>query len=288
MMWLATLLTMLIRWAAVGKPHYESMEANQHIAYISDVGAQGLKPFFITGSAITIVFFDLGFLAERWLRHNGRLARNKGRLDKSLSVLAIIFSILGGAGLILLSIFDTLRHNHQHNGFLVMFMGGYLLSAVCVCLEYLRLGIHYRRDHRILAISFWIKLVFIVVELALAIAFGVTGRGGRRNQAAVLEWVVAYIFTFYILSFVLDLFPAVRTRSHIPQGHRIAMSQAPSAAYPASQGYQPDIEYEQPLTTDSMGENANTYRGQVVSGGKTRFWPGRGKNKTKPPGSQHF
>lgn len=90
--------------------------------YISDVGAQGLKPLFITGCVITSVFFDLGFLSERWLRHRRRLLQNKGKLDKWLSVLAIIFSIFGAVGLILLSIFDTLRHPHQHNGFLVLFM----------------------------------------------------------------------------------------------------------------------------------------------------------------------
>lgn len=34
------------------------------------------------------------------------------------------------------------------------------------------------------------------------------------NPAAVLEWVIAFIFTGYILSFVLDLLPAISTRHH--------------------------------------------------------------------------
>ncbi|EER24744.1 hypothetical protein CPC735_000880 [Coccidioides posadasii C735 delta SOWgp] len=270
-MWLATILTLLIVWSADGYPIYSSMEPGQTIAYISDVAAHGLKPLFITGCAITGVFFDLGFVSERWLRHNGRLLRNKGRLDKGLSTLAIIFSICGAVGLILLSIFDTLRYRHQHNGFLVLFMGGYLLSAVFVCLEYLRLGIHYR-EHRILTISFWIKLIFIIVELALAIAFGVTGRGrGRKNQAAVIEWVIAFIFTFYVFSFVIDLAPAVRTRRHIPQGQRFP--EMVSVSYPAGQQDQLDIAYEQPLTTDSMGDMANRHRGFVINDGGPSNWP---------------
>lgn len=48
--------------------------------------------------------------------------------------------------------------------------------------------------------------------MCLAIAFGVCNFKKASNAAAVLEWAVAFIFTFYILSFYVDLFPAVRTR----------------------------------------------------------------------------
>ncbi|KAK2750290.1 hypothetical protein FQN55_002437 [Onygenales sp. PD_40] len=263
------LLTMLIRWGAVeGRPIYPSMEPGQTIAYISDIGAAGLKPLFITGCAITAVFFNLSFLSERWLRHSGQLARNKGRADRNLAIISIVFAIAGGAGLILLSIFDTVNFPHQHNGCLVLFIGGYIVSAVFVCAEYQRLGIHYR-EHRILAASFWIKLMFIFVELALAIAFGVLGRRrGKRNQAAVVEWVIAYIFTFYVLSFIVDILPSVRTRTHIPQGKRVTQISTTSPL--TATGYSPqsprhsETYYEQPLTTDSMGDAANTYRGYVV------------------------
>jgi hypothetical protein len=170
---------------------------------------------------------------------------------------------------------------------------GYLISAIFICLEYLRLGVVYRRLHIVLFVSFWIKLGFIVTEVALAIGFGVLTKHTRRqNSAAVLEWgksrmlearglvismliascpVIALIFTFYILSFVIDLLPAVRTRRHVPQGEKaIQMTNAtPSSTTgtgaPAV-GRQQDVAYEQPLTTDSMGENANTYRGLVVNG----------------------
>jgi hypothetical protein len=47
--------------------------------------------------------------------------------------------------------------------------GGYIISAIFICWEYQRLGIHYRQ-HRILRISFWIKLFFILFEVALAIS----------------------------------------------------------------------------------------------------------------------
>ena len=91
-------------------------------SYISDVGAQRLKPLFIAMSAVTIVTFDLGFILERYLRHTGRLTRNTSTWQRICSFISIIAAIAGGAGLILLAVFDTLRHPRLHNGFLTLFM----------------------------------------------------------------------------------------------------------------------------------------------------------------------
>ncbi|KAI9046542.1 hypothetical protein LZ554_009288 [Drepanopeziza brunnea f. sp. 'monogermtubi'] len=209
--WLGMLLGLLIHWISTGRPHYPSMNAGQHIAYISDVGAQSLKPLFIAGSSVTTIFLDASFLSERWLRHRGRLARNQTTMEKVLSWLSMVFALIGTAGLILLSIFDTLRHPTLHDVFLLLFIAGYVVSAIFICWEYQRLGIKYR-EHAILRASFWIKLAFIGIEVALAIAFAVCSFKKRYNPGAVLEWVIAFVFTFYVLSFFIDLLPAVKTR----------------------------------------------------------------------------
>ena len=86
------LLAMLIVWELEGHLHYASMSVNQHIAYISDIGAQGLKPLFIAGCCVTTVFLDLSFGSERWLRHTGRLARNLGVAEKVLSAFSSTLS----------------------------------------------------------------------------------------------------------------------------------------------------------------------------------------------------
>ena len=208
------LLAMLITWLVEKSPHYASMSENQRIAYISDIGAQGLKPLFITGSVITTIFLDASLLTDRYLRHTGRLAKNTSPSEKILSGLAILFAFAGTAGLILLSIFDTLRHPHLHDGFLLLFIAGYLISAIFICAEYQRLGVHFRQ-HRVLRLSFWFKLIFILVEIALAIVFGVCTFRGKvsgtvKNIGAVFEWVIALVFTGYVLTFLIDLAPAVR------------------------------------------------------------------------------
>lgn len=219
--WLGTLLGMLIHWCTSGRPHYPSMEAQQTIAYISDVGAFHLKPLFITGSTIMVVTLDAAFLAERWLRHNGKLAPNTSTFQKALSTISCIYALAGAGGLITLSIEDTYHHARLHDSMLLLFIIGYILSAIFICIEYQRLGIHYR-NHRILRISFWVKLFFICTEVILAIVFVSTMFGSHHDVAACVEWAVALIFTFYILSFILDLLPSVQTARHVPQGVREA------------------------------------------------------------------
>ncbi|KAK0392206.1 hypothetical protein NLU13_1704 [Sarocladium strictum] len=241
--WLSMLLGMLLHWIInTNSRHYPSMRRGQHIAFISDIGAQELKPMFITMCAVCTVLFDLSFAAEMWLRKKGRLAPNKSMGEKVLMGMTIVFAIVGTAGLILLAIFDTLRHNTLHNIFLLLFIGGYWISAIFICAEYQRLGIKYR-EHRILRISFWIKLTFILAELFLVIAFASTSWTGHRNVAAVLEWIVALVFTFYVLSYAIDLWPAVRTKDRRQrfvkprEMEEASPSPAERDAEPAASGY---------------------------------------------------
>jgi len=209
--WVGTLIALLVVWNVEGQPHYASMDPTQHIAYISDVGAQGLKPLFIAGSCVTTILLDLAFVSERWLRHKGRLAKNTTIAEKVLSGFSILFALIGTAGLILLSIFDTLRYPRLHDVFLLLFIAGYIISAIFICAEYQRLGIHFR-EHRVLRLSFWTKLAFIIVEVCLAIGFAATSFKKQYNTAAVLEWAVSFIFTFYVFSFIIDLIPAAHRK----------------------------------------------------------------------------
>lgn len=115
---------MLGYWLSEGSPSYPWMTQGQNVAFISSIGAEQSVgyPLFIAGSTVTVVVFSLAFISERWLRHRGRLTRNYSTAEKVLSVFAIIFALIGAAGLILLTIFDTARHNTLHQSFLGVFM----------------------------------------------------------------------------------------------------------------------------------------------------------------------
>nr|RBQ89905.1 hypothetical protein FVER53263_07832 [Fusarium verticillioides] len=213
LVWLGMLLGLLLEWQVNQHGRrYPTQSIHSDIAYISNIGAGRLQPLFIVGCVLTSIFLDAAFLSERWLRHRGRLVPNTTLMEKVLSGLSIAFATVGTVGLICLSIFKTGKYSRLHNTFLALFIGGYLFSAVCICWEYQRLGINYR-EHRVLRMSFWVKLTFILVEVALIIAFGVCSLVKKRNAAAVLEWAISFIFTFYAISFVIDLYPAVRTKS---------------------------------------------------------------------------
>ncbi|EPE09416.1 fk506 suppressor [Ophiostoma piceae UAMH 11346] len=211
--WLGMLLGMILGWVIdLHREHTISMDDGQYIPYISDIGATSrFKPMFIALSAVTTASLDLSFLADRWLRHSGRLTPNGSRGQKVLAVLAILFAIVGTAGLILLSVFDVAHHHTLHDAFLLCFLGGYVLSAIFICWEYQRLGIH-NRHLRILALSFWIKLSFVLIEVLLAIVFVSLTFTDHTNGGAAVEWVIAVFFAFYVFSFCIDLYPAVHTR----------------------------------------------------------------------------
>lgn len=116
---------------------------------------------FIAMSAVTVVTFDLAFIFERYLRHAGHLAKNTSVWQKIYSMISTIAAIVGAVGLILLTIYNNEDHSRMHNICLAVFIIGYIVSAIFICWEYQRLGIHYR-EHSILRISFWVKLAFII------------------------------------------------------------------------------------------------------------------------------
>lgn len=46
------------------------------------------------------------------------------------------------------------------------------------------------------------------------LAFGVSSKLKHWNIAAILEWVISLVYTFYVLSFFMDFVPAVHGHGH--------------------------------------------------------------------------
>ncbi|EIW57442.1 uncharacterized protein TRAVEDRAFT_169230 [Trametes versicolor FP-101664 SS1] len=200
-MWFATLWALLITWLASGRPHYVSQDGN--IAYISDVGADILKPLFIVGCVITGLSFFLSSAIERTLRHQGRLVANMRRRERVLASLAVFFAFVGMCGLILLSIFDTKRFTKQHRVFLLVFIVGVGMSAIFTVIEYRWLSrdfVELRKLKTLYIVKGTIAAILILLAIAFAIAlFEATDPG------AILEWTISFGFTFYLLTFFFDL-----------------------------------------------------------------------------------
>lgn len=192
---------MLITWLAQGRPHYVSMDGK--VAYISDVGADILKPLFITGCSITAVSFFLSLMVERYLRHSGRLVPNMRMRERVFGTLAVFGSLVGGAGLILLSVFDTKRHSDLHRIFLLIFMLGVALSALFTVVEYRWISKDFRGVEKLKKI-YRAKAIIAGILILLAIAFAVA-LFKSTDVGGILEWIIAFGFTLYLLTFYFDL-----------------------------------------------------------------------------------
>ncbi|KAJ5946505.1 hypothetical protein N7454_003344 [Penicillium verhagenii] len=174
--------------------------------FISDIGARELKPLFMAGSIITMLFMNISFY--QFLHH-------KEHVNKIYMYLSFLFAIFGSFGLVMLSVFDNLDHLILHDSFVAVFMTGYMISAAVICIDYFYLGKSNRVNKRMLMASFMIKVSFVIVELAFILAFRITAGQGTiaKNTAAILEWVIAFTFTGYILSFIIDLLPSGQKQS---------------------------------------------------------------------------
>ncbi|KAF9475103.1 hypothetical protein BDN70DRAFT_865353 [Pholiota conissans] len=210
LVWFGTLLAMLIIWLAQGRPKYPSQDGK--IAYISDVGASGIKPLFIAGCAITGVGFVLSLIIERLLRHTGRLMPNLRKRERVFSILAIIGAAIGGLGLLFLSIFDTKRFTRAHRVFLLVFIVGVGLSAIFSIIEYRWISKEFK-DTKQLKAAYLAKGIIASTLIILAIVFAIT-LFTATDVGAVFEWVIAFGFTFYLLTFWYDL----RMSKNVPKG----------------------------------------------------------------------
>ncbi|KAJ5308769.1 hypothetical protein N7508_004148 [Penicillium antarcticum] len=210
--WLAMLLAMLGHWTMIGEPRYGLMKPGQNIPFISDIGAQELKPLFMIGCITTVLLLNLSFY---------QFIQNKGYVNKLCTHASFFFTVLGSTGLILLSVFDNIDHHLTHDVFVTIFIVGYLISAALMCLDYVHLGISHALREPMIFTSFVIKLSFIIVELSLVIVFRVTEaiHYNENNMAATLEWVIAFVFTGYILSFIVDLLPSTQKQLHVEKGY---------------------------------------------------------------------
>jgi len=125
------------------------------------------------------------------------------RRERVLEVLAIIGAFIGMWGLILLSGFDTKHHTTLHRLFLLMFATGVILSVIFTVLEYYWLA-------RIIQTStdfgahIWPKAIIGGILIVLAIAFGIT-LYYASNVGGVIEWIIGFGYTFYLLTFAYDL-----------------------------------------------------------------------------------
>lgn len=126
-----------------------------------------------------------------------------------------------------------------------------------------------------LRLSFWVKLAFIFIEVALAIGFGVENLHKHYNTAAVLEWVIALVFFFYVFSFFIDFVPAWQDPSRGRHGR----------SGPPMEEVAERVASGEPLATDGTVDRYGYINGAVSGGlaGERYYENGAGRAKPSNP-----
>ncbi|MCJ1366973.1 hypothetical protein MMC16_006104 [Acarospora aff. strigata] len=120
----------------------------------------------------------------------------------------------------------------------------------------------------------------------MAVAFVVCSYRKNKNVAAVLEWVVALIFTFYVFAYFIDLLPAVRTKHHRGSGPQLELESNSGGAH-LTNGH------DRTATNGEYGyANGNHTNGTQVYGIQdstvaSRYY-GNGTTHVKPASAQNF
>jgi len=233
--WLVTLIALLIHWAACNSPRYASQ--NGIVPFISDLGAQELKPLFVIGCVVAA----FAFLATLVIIHRRRTmldwtlapadasptveiavgddqqkeivvetSKRSTRGHTVSSWIALVFTSIALISLILLAGFDCLRYPWLHSVFLMSFGIPLFIGAVGgVSLIGIQMAAH--PECTWLRKALWMKAVSGLLVFVMTVAFAVRMATAERpydeqfDQAAILEWLMGLASAIYILTYWYDL-----------------------------------------------------------------------------------
>jgi len=192
------------------------------------------------------VFYSLTLVGERVLRHAGSLpgmaladdgdeegeaggrGKRSGIWSWDLGMAGLVFGIIGGIGLLILSILDINTNQYGHWAGLLIFVLGAVVSASCQTAMVARLRKNNPEVAHLKRTKF-LKISIILFTLALSICFVALMAIGKcsradtefeaptpkcnalRSSAAVCEWVASLFFDFYLMTFILDYLPVTRS-----------------------------------------------------------------------------
>jgi len=219
---LALFLTLLLLWVTAGA-RYKSTESS--IVYISDVGAV-YKQLFIGLGTVIGVLFVVTLTLDYYLRRQRKLRpmRSKKK-EQPLALLSVFFGFIAALGLILLTIFDAFNYSTLHWTFALVFFIGLAISGMLNVWEVNLL----HKDHpksRLLKWSHRFKFIILVLAIICLIAmialmficstsankYDAQGHlssscNTEDSTSAVLEWCIAFLFSFYLATIVMDMCP---------------------------------------------------------------------------------
>ncbi|KAI1119603.1 hypothetical protein F5Y14DRAFT_9070 [Nemania sp. NC0429] len=200
--WFTTLTILLLRWLSLGRPRYPG-QVNPDVPFISDIGAATLQPVFIVGCAATGICFSGTAFAVHHVRYSPGFygLAHDARWRQCTSLVALVAGLAAAASLVLLSIFDTYNAHARHLYLLLGTFGGLSVSALATTVVWWDQA---RGDVVFVGLRRWCLLnTFLVLcQMSVGLSFVALLRAGHFHIAGILEWCLAYMGAFWLLSFV--------------------------------------------------------------------------------------
>lgn len=114
------------------------------------------------------------------------------------------------------------------------------------------------------------------MEVIFAIIFAVATFDKQENVGAVFEWIIALVFTFYVLTFFVDLLPAARSTQEQTNAELMRLRGVENG------GAMMEETAHTNGTTTTNGVNGDAY---AVGGAG---YDGAGMRHDRPPATQNF
>lgn len=102
------------------------------LTYISDIGADNLKPAFVLCTLFAQALFWQGLIRQRQARWD---CLENQVTQVIFNSFMLTFAFIGGAGCICLTVFDLFDFQKVHHFSLYCFIGGYLFHALFTTIE---------------------------------------------------------------------------------------------------------------------------------------------------------
>ncbi|KAI0025778.1 hypothetical protein F4780DRAFT_225280 [Xylariomycetidae sp. FL0641] len=200
--WFATLSVLLVRWVAIGRPEYPG-QVNPWVPFISDIAAQTFKPAFVAGCALTGAGFFGTVFAVHHVRYSPRFyaLAHDAPWRQAVSLVALVFGLLAAFSLLFLAIFDTDDAHREHRYLLMSTFACLFVSAATTTVvwwDQTRGPIVFKGLRKWCILNDFLVLCQFVLG-TLMVTFMYTG---YYRWSGILEWVLCYVGSFWILSFV--------------------------------------------------------------------------------------
>lgn len=220
--WWGMLIAFLTCWVAQGKPIYPFMGGDhQNPVFLSDIAATNLNPLFISCVGFQMIFFIGTLVMELILRKNYRLQPYVSSKQTKFAIASIINAVIGQLGILMVSIFKTSTYGTVHTTMLIIFIFFMFWACFFNLVNTFIFGNFPQRLHpnhervffgthrwlNLYMVSFFAKLVWLLIALVFAVCFGIINIYDS-SISATFEWMICFWYGFILVMWSIDLFPS--------------------------------------------------------------------------------